>query len=63
MDRDLLAAFNNYKRAKRILEVERENVLAYLPEDAASEFHYNGLHASERYPQYKDIFEELYPFH
>jgi hypothetical protein len=59
MDKDIKNAFEQFKRAKRLVEVEKQRVLAYLPEDAASEFHYNGIHASERYPQFRDIFEEL----
>jgi hypothetical protein len=56
---DITLAVANYRKAKRLVEVERQRVLAMLPEDVASEFHYNGMNAAHRYPEYTDIFKEL----
>jgi hypothetical protein len=59
MDQDILEAFDKYKKAKKRVECEKMYLLSILPDDVASEFHYNGRHAIERYPEYAKIIEEL----
>ena len=59
IDKDILDALESYKRSKRLVNIERQRVLAILPEEVANEFHYNGRHAVEVYPNYSVVFEEL----
>lgn len=59
MDNDVTQALESYKKAKRLVNVERQRVLAMLPENVANEFHYNGIHACHRFPEYTKLFEEL----
>jgi hypothetical protein len=59
IDPAVIQALNTYKRAKKLVGIEYQRVLAMLPDDVASEFHYNGMNAIHRYPEYKEVFEEL----
>lgn len=59
IDRDVLDALYTYKKAKKIVDIERQRVIAMLPDDVANEFHYNGNNAKQKYPEYSSIFEEL----
>jgi hypothetical protein len=59
LEPEVIDAFRIFKRAKKLLEVERQRMLAMLPDDVATEFHYNGQNAVHRYPEYAEIFAEL----
>jgi hypothetical protein len=59
MNTDIINALENFKKSKRLLEIERMRLMAILPDDVASEFHYNGMHATHRYPEYTKVFEAL----
>lgn len=59
MDQDILEALNKYKKAKKRVECEKMYLLSILPENVASEIHYNGIHAIEHCPEYAEIIKEL----
>ena len=60
MDNQVLEALESYKRAKRLVGIERQRVIAMLPEHIASELHYNGPHrAKDLYPAYGAVFDAL----
>lgn len=59
MDQDIMEAFTKFKNAKKRLECERMYLLSILPENVASEIHYNGMHAIEHCPEYAEIIKEL----
>ncbi len=59
MDRDIIKAFNLYKKAKCQAAYQKTHLLSILPKEVADEFHYNGYHGLRRYPEYEEIFKEL----
>jgi hypothetical protein len=59
IDPELLDALKKYKNAKKRVECERNYLMNILPDDVASEIHYNGEHAIARYPEYKEFIKEL----
>lgn len=60
MDDDVKAALHSFKKAKKLVDIERQRVIAMLPDDVADELHFNGPYrAAERYPEYATVFNEF----
>ena len=59
MDDDVKQALEQYKKSKRVLRADKEKLLAVLPEEVSSEFHWNGWRAKDRFPEYASVIEEL----
>lgn len=59
MDKEVIKAFNLYKKAKCQVVYQKSLLLSILPKEVADEFHYNGHWAISKYPEYEQIFKEL----
>ena len=60
MDNQVLEALESYKRAKRLVGIERQRVIAMLPEHIADEIHFNGpCRAKDLYPAYGAVCDAL----
>jgi hypothetical protein len=60
MDDELKLSLEKYIRDKKLLNLDRQRLILFLPDAVASELHYNGPYrAKERYPEYSEVFNEF----
>jgi hypothetical protein len=60
MDKDIRLALDTYKKAKKLVELDKQRIIISLPENVANTLWYDGpFRAKEIYPEYSEVFDEF----